>query len=86
MELNGACSNPLGTDKGLQLKRLLGLKKRVEERPTSIPQGARPGSRRRGAVLAAVTTLLEVADAPLRYIESRRVWRGYWASLCRRPP
>jgi hypothetical protein len=48
---------------------LLRLKKRVEKRPGSASEVARPWSRRRKAVLAAVTSLLELTDTPLRYIE-----------------
>ena len=69
MEDTGARSNPFQTDKDLQLSRSLSLKKRVEGRSSSAPEVARPRSRRRGAVLAAVTSVLELADTPLRYTE-----------------
>lgn len=68
MEDNGARSNPLETDKVLHLKGLLELKQRVTERPVRLAVSS-TRSRRQGSVLAAVTAVLEIAEAPMRYVE-----------------
>jgi hypothetical protein len=69
MEDNGARSNPLETDKDLHLSRLVELKRVVDARSGKRQVVASRRSRRQGAVLAAVTSLLEIAEAPLRYVE-----------------
>jgi len=63
MELNGALSNPLASDKG-GLARLAAVKQRALGR-LPVTEGVRLTGRRQGAVLASVTTVLDCADQPL---------------------
>jgi hypothetical protein len=81
MEDNGARSNPFSTLKGLQIKRLLEMKRSLARRSGA---GVRPMGvmqLRQGAVLAAVTRLLETTGAPMRCVE---VWAGVEELLGRR--
>jgi len=71
MEDNGARSNPLETDKGLHLRRLLRLKNQARGRAELPSTPRQPLALRQGAVLDAVTSLLEGADGPMRYAEIR---------------
>lgn len=71
MEDNGARSNPLETGKALLLERLVGLKSLVSERSELRRSPGTETRLRQGAVLAAVSSLLEVAEAPMRYSEIR---------------
>ena len=63
MELNGALSNPLVSDKS-RLAKLAALKQRALGRMTA-PEKVPPIRRRQGAVLASVTTVLEGAGQPM---------------------
>jgi len=65
MELNGTLSNPLTSDKRLQMARLAAVKSdlSIRERAPDWPSPRLP--RRQGSVLATVTNILETAAEPL---------------------
>jgi hypothetical protein len=66
MDLNGALSNPLTSDKRLKMARLSTLWSdiSIDGRMLDRPTGRFP--RRQGSVLAAVTRILRNAPGPLR--------------------
>jgi hypothetical protein len=63
VELNGALSNHLANHKD-GLGKLAALKKRALGRVT-VPEKVPPIGRRQGAVLASVTTVLELGGQPM---------------------
>jgi hypothetical protein len=72
MELNGALSNPLASDKHLQMVRLAVLKSDISigEWVSDRPSQRLP--RRQGSVLAAVTSILENSAEPMRVRDIHR--------------
>jgi hypothetical protein len=69
MELNGASSNPLTTDKRLQMGRLLSLKRVLAGSSAARSPRLAPAQLRQDAVLGVVTSVLEFAGSPMRVCE-----------------
>jgi hypothetical protein len=65
MELNGALSNPLASDKRLQMARLATVKNDISIRELVSDQLSERLPRRQGSILAAVASILETAAEPL---------------------
>jgi hypothetical protein len=66
MELNGALSNPLASDKHLQIAGLVAAKNDISIPEPALERGSRRLPRRQGSVLAAVTSALELAGTAMR--------------------
>ena len=64
MELNGALSNPLATDKRLDLHGMIGVKRRAIARNRPVETKGR-AHRRQGIVLATVTDVLGLVGKPM---------------------
>jgi hypothetical protein len=72
MELNGALSNPLASDKNLHLAGLAAAKSDISIREPTPGRPSRRLPRRQGSVLAAVGSALEVVGTPMRVSEIHR--------------
>lgn len=66
MELNGALSNPLQSDKSLHFDRMVTLKSELSAREQAPGQPSQRLSRRQGSVCATVTDVLAIAAEPMR--------------------
>jgi hypothetical protein len=67
MELNGALSNPLASNKRLHMARVAAAESDISLRKQAPPDRRQQRlPRRQGSVLAAVTRVLEQASTPVR--------------------
>jgi hypothetical protein len=64
-ELSGALSNPLATDKRLDLAAMVALKTRATVRKPAVQTTTRANDRRRGIVLETVTDVLGRVGKPM---------------------
>ena len=69
MELDGALSNPIASDKRLRMARLAAAKSDISIREPAPDQVQRRLPRRQGPVLATVTGVLGLASTPMRVSE-----------------
>jgi len=65
VKLSGALSNPVATDKRLDLAGMVGLKRRAAAGSPAVASAARAQRRRQGAILEAVTDVLGLVGQPM---------------------